>query len=332
MKVFITRSIPQAGIDILKKKNYEVKVYDKKQNISRNEIIKHAFNADAIITMLTDKIDDYIISRLPNLKIISNFAVGYNNIDIESASQHNIMVANTPGVLTEATADTAFALLISAGRRIVESDKFMRNGKFKGWEPMLMLGTEMRGKTVGVIGAGRIGTAFAKRCLGFGMKIIYFSRSKNNSFEEALNAKKVTLNKLLEKSDFISIHIPLNKNTFHLLGKKELSKMKPTAVLVNTARGEIVDEKELIKLLKSKQIFAAGFDVYEGEPKVDRELLKLNNVVLLPHIGSATFETRSKIAEMASLNIINTFVKKRPIHFVNEELLELYAVKKMSII
>jgi glyoxylate reductase len=328
MKVFITRLIPQNGIDILKKKGYEVKVYNKKQQISQNEIIKNACNADAIITMLTDKIDDYVISRLPKLKIISNFAVGYNNIDIESASKHNIMIANTPGVLTEATADTAFALLISAGRRIIESDRFMREGKFKGWEPMLLLGTEMRGKTAGIIGAGRIGTAFAKRCLGFGMKIIYFSRSKNREFEKTLNAKKVTLNKLLEEADFISIHVPLNQNTFHLLGKKELSRMKQTVVLVNTARGEIVDEKELIKLLKSKRIFAAGFDVYEGEPRVDKELFKLNNVVLLPHIGSATLETRSKIAEMASLNVVNTFVKKRPIHFVNEELLKLYAAKK----
>jgi glyoxylate reductase len=328
MKVFITRLIPQNGIDILKKKGHEVKVYNKKQGISRDELIKNACKADAIITMLTDKIDDYIISRLPNLKIISNFAVGYNNIDVESASKHNVMVANTPGVLTETTADTAFALLISAGRRIVESDKFMRAGKFKGWEPMLLLGTELRGKTVGVIGAGRIGTAFAKRCLGFGMEIIYFSKSKNNEFEKSLNAKKVTLSRLLEKSDFISIHVPLNQNTFHLLGKKELSKIKPTSVLVNTARGEIVDEKELIKLLKSKRIFAAGFDVYEGEPKIDKELFKLNNVVLLPHIGSATLETRSKIAEMASLNIINAFVKKRPIHFVNEKLLELYVNKK----
>jgi glyoxylate reductase len=278
--------------------------------------------------MLTDKIDDYIISRLPNLKIISNFAVGYNNIDIESASKHNIMVSNTPGVLTEATADTAFALLISAGRRIVESDKFMRDGKFAGWEPMLLLGTEMHGKTIGVIGAGRIGTAFAKRCLGFGMKIIYFSGSKNRAFEEAFNAKKVSLNKLLEESDFISIHVPLSQSTFHLLGKEELSKIKPAAVLVNTARGEIVDERELIKLLKSKRIFAAGFDVYEGEPKVNKELFKLNNVVLLPHIGSATLETRSKIAEMASLNVVNAFVKKRPIHFVNEKLLKLYDNKK----
>jgi glyoxylate reductase len=320
--------IPQNGVDILNKKGYEVKMYNKKQPISQGELIRNAQKADAIITMLTDKIDDHIISRLPNLKIISNFAVGYNNIDIESASKHNIMVSNTPGVLTEATADTAFALLISAGRRIVESDKFMRNGKFKGWDPMLLLGTEMHGKTVGIIGAGRIGTAFAKRCLGFGMKIIYFSKSKNRAFEDTLNAKKVTLDKLLKVSDFISIHLPLNQNTFHLLGKEELSKIKPTAVLVNTARGEIVDEKELIKLLKSKRIFAAGFDVYEGEPNVNKELFKLNNVVVLPHIGSATLETRSKIAEMASLNVINAFVKKRPIHFVNEELLKLYDSKK----
>jgi len=318
MKVFITRKIPHIGIELLKKKGYTLNIFKPERPIKPEELIRGAKDADAVITLLTDKIDDFIMSKLPKLKIISNFAVGYNNIDIAAAEKRNIMVTNTPGVLTEATADTAFALLISCGRRIVESDKFMREGKFIGWDPMLLLGTELHGKTVGIIGAGRIGTAFAKRCSGFDMKIQYFSRRHNPALESKLNAKKVTLNKLLLTSDFISIHIPLSTETFHLIGKKELGLMKPTSVLINTARGEVVDEKELIKSLKAKKIFSAGFDVYEGEPIVNKELFKLNNVVLLPHIGSATIETRSKIAEIASKNVIAALSGKRPQFLVNK--------------
>jgi len=317
MKVFITRKIPVNGIDLLKKKGYDVKVYPKEKPISRQELINGAKDADAVITLLTDKVDDAILSKLPKIKIISNFAVGYNNIDISSAAKRNIMVTNTPGVLTEATADTAFALLITCGRRIVESDEFMRKGKFIGWDPMLLLGTELKGSTVGIIGAGRIGAALAKRCSGFGMKIIYFSRRKNEYFENKLKAKKVTLTKLLSKSDFISVHIPLTPETHHLIGREEIKLMKKSAVFINTARGEVVDEKELIKALKAKKIFSAGFDVYEGEPIVNKELLKLKNVVLLPHIGSATFETRSKIAEIAAKNVIAALSGKKPPFLVN---------------
>jgi glyoxylate reductase len=317
MKIFITRKIPAIGIDLLKKKGYEVKVHGKERPITQQEFIKGAKDADAVLTMLTDKVDDLLLSNFHKVKVVSNMAVGYNNIDVEAASKRNILVTNTPGALTEATADTAFALLITCGRRIIESDKFMRAGKFIGWDPMLLLGTELKGKTVGIIGAGRIGTAFAKRCCGFDMKILYYSRRKNEVFESQLNAKKVSLSKLLSASDFISIHIPLSKETFHLIGKEEIQLMKQSAVLINTARGEVVDEKELIKALKAKKIFSAGFDVYEGEPIINEELFKLNNVVLLPHIGSATFETRSKIAELAAKNIIAVLSGKRPPFSVN---------------
>jgi glyoxylate reductase len=322
MKVYITRKIPSIGVELLKEKGYKVKVYKKDTPITQIDFIKEAKDADAVITLLTDKVDDTILSKLLKVKIISNFAVGYNNIDVSAASKRNIMVTNTPGVLTEATADTAFALLITCGRRIIESDKFMRAGKFIGWDPMLLLGTELKGKTIGIIGAGRIGTALAKRCSGFDMKIIYFSRRNNEFIEKNLNGKKVSLNKLLTSSDFISVHIPLNQETFHLIGKEQINLMKKSTVFINTARGEVVDEKELIKALKTKKIFSAGFDVYEGEPFVDKELFKLENVVLLPHIGSATFETRSKIAEIASKNVIAALSGKKPPFLVNPDILK----------
>jgi len=319
MKVFITRKIPDIGVKLLRNSGFKVKVYEGKKPITSEELINIGKDFDAIITMLTDKVDENVISHFNKLKIISNFAVGFNNIDIDAAGKRGIYVTNTPGVLTESTADTAFALLITAARRIIECDKFMREGKFIGWDPLLLLGMEMSGKTVGIIGAGRIGSALARRCSGFNMKILYSSRNKNEYLENTLKAKKVSLMALLQKSDFISIHVPLNKETYHLIGKKEIELMKKTAVFVNTARGEVVDEKELIKALKSKKIFAAGFDVYEGEPNVNKELFKLDNVVLLPHVGSATFESRSKIAELAAKNVILALKGKKPVHLVNKK-------------
>lgn len=319
MNVFITRNIPEIGIKLLKEEGFRVKIYKENKPITSEELISNAKNADAIITMLTDKINDEILANCNKLKIVSNFAVGYNNIDIESAGKRGIYVTNTPGVLTESTADTAFALLITAARRIVECDKFMREGKFIGWDPMLFLGIEMNGKTVGIIGAGRIGAAFAKRCAGFNMKVLYYSRRKNDYLEKELKAKKVSLHTLMKQSDFISVHIPLNKDTYHLIGKEEIKLMKKSAVFVNTARGEVVDEKELIKSLKKNKIFAAGFDVYEGEPNVNEELLKMNNVVLLPHVGSATYESRSKIAELAAKNVIYALRGKKPPFLVNKD-------------
>ncbi len=313
MKIFITRKIQPIAKELLTNEGFEVTVFNKNRPITKKELLTKAKDADAIIALLTEKFDKEVIDRLPNCKIIANFAVGYNNINVEYANQKGIIVTNTPDVLTEATAETAVSLILACAKRIPEVDKFVREGKFKGWEPELFLGVELKNKTVGIVGAGRIGFETAKRIKAFDTKIIYYNRSKKENFENELNAKKVSLNKLLKTADIISLHIPLSKETHHLLDKNKLQLLKPTAILVNTARGEIVDEKYLIKMLKKKKIFSAGFDVYENEPNLNKELFKLNNVVLLPHIGSATNESRSAIAKLAARNVINVLKGKKPI-------------------
>ena len=313
MKVFITRKIPGKAKELLIKNKIDVKEFLHDRAIKRSELIKEAKEADGIISLLTEKFDKELIDQLPNCKIIANYAVGYNNIDVEYAKSKGIIVTNTPDVLTDATAEIAVSLILACARRIVESDNFMREGKFVGWKPQLFEGIQLTNKTFGIIGAGRIGQAAARRMKGFGCKIIYYNKSKKLEFEKELDAKKVSLNILMKNSDIISIHLPLNPQTQKLINKEKLVLLKPTAIIVNTARGEIVEEKYLIELLKKKKIFAAGFDVYENEPSYNKNLLKLKNVVLLPHIGSGTFETRNKMAELAAENIINILYGKRPI-------------------
>ncbi len=317
MKVFVTSIIPEIGIEILKKEGIEVVQYKSYLPIEKDKLISKAKNCDAILCLLSNKIDKEIIESLPKLKVISNYAVGYNNIDVEYATQRKIWVTNTPDVLTDSTADLAFALLLATARRIVEADKFTRDGRFKIWQSDLMLGKDLKGKTIGIIGAGRIGQAFGKRTTGFGMKILYYDKKRVLQFENETGAKFVSLNQLLKKSDFISIHTPLTDETYHMIDKKEFSIMKDGAILINTARGEIVNEKELVNALKSGKLFAAGLDVYEFEPKITKDLLKMNNVVLLPHIGSATVETRNKMSELAAKNIVRVLKGKKPITPVN---------------
>jgi glyoxylate reductase len=246
-------------------------------------------------------------------KIIANYGVGFNNIDVKSAKKNGIIVTNTPDVLTDSTADLTMALLLGCARRITEAEAFMREGKFIGWKPQLFLGTELKDKIFGVIGTGRIGTAAAVRAYSFGMKIIYYSRSENKYLQKVAKAKKVLLNSLLKKADFISLHVPLTGETYRLLNKKRLNLIKQSAVLINTARGEVVDEAELIGLLKKKRISAAGFDVYENEPELNPELFKLDNVLLLPHIGSATTEARTRMALLAAKNVAAVLKGKKPL-------------------
>lgn len=317
MKVFITRKIPNAAKEIFKANGIDIKVYSKNNPISKEELIKFGKNADGIISLLTDKIDSEIIDALPKCKIIANYAVGFNNIDIEYAAKKGIVVTNTPGILTDATADLAMSLLLACARYIPHGDKFMREGKFSGWEPELFLGRELRGKTCGVIGFGRIGQAFAERASAFGCKIIYYNRTKKSEVEEKLSAKKVSLKTLMSKSDFISVHLPLNEKTNNLINKEALDLMKTDAIFINTARGEVIDEQYLIKMLKARKVFSAGFDVYEGEPAVNEKLLKLDNVVLAPHTGSATIETRTKMAELAAKNVVNILSGKKALTAVN---------------
>ena len=318
MKVFVTRKIPEPGLEILRKK-FEIEVNPYDRALSKEEIIKGLKGKDGLLCLLTDSIDADVINSEPKLKMISSYAVGYNNIDVKAATKRGIPVSNTPGVLTDATSDMAWALLFSVARRIVEADKFTRAGKFKGWGPMLMHGQDVTNKTLGVVGAGRIGTAFALKSKGFNMNVLYVDEKKNETLEKEINAKKVTFDEILKKSDFLSLHVPLIPSTHHLIGEKELKMMKKNAVLINTSRGPVVDEQALVFALKEKQIFGAGLDVYEHEPEITEELKKLDNVVLQPHSSSATIETRTKMAVMAAENMVEGLKGEIPTNCVNKE-------------
>jgi len=318
MKVFVTRKIPEPGLEILRKEfEMEVNPYDRV--LLKEEIIKGLKGKDGLLCLLTDPIDADVINSEPKLKMISSYAVGYNNIDAKTATKRGIPVSNTPGVLTDATSDMTWALLFSVARRIVEADKFTRAGRFKGWGPMLMHGQDVTNKTLGVVGAGRIGTAFALKSKGFNMNVLYVDEKKNETLEKEVNAKKVTFDELLKKSDFISLHVPLIPSTHHLIGEKEIKMMKKNAVLINTSRGPVVDEQALVFALKEKQIFGAGLDVYEHEPEITEELKKLDNVIIQPHSASATIETRTKMAIMAAENMVAGLKGEIPNNCVNKE-------------
>ena len=318
MKIFVTRKIPEPGLELLRKE-HTIDVYPHDRVPTKKEIIKGLKGKDGLLCLLSDTIDEEIIKSEPNLKMIANYAVGYNNIDINFATKKGIPISNTPGVLTDTTAEMAWALLFSVTRRTVEGDAYTRAGKFIGWAPMLMLGQDVTNKTLGIIGAGRIGTAFGLKSKGFNMNVLYVDGRVNKTLEREVEARKVELAELLKKSDFISVHVPLTDETYHLIGEGELKIMKENAILINTSRGPVVDEKALVKALKEKWIFGAGLDVYEHEPKVSEELKKLNKIVLQPHSASATFETRSKMAIMAAENMIVGLKGEVPPNCVNPE-------------
>ena len=321
MKIFVTRKIPEPGLELLRKE-HTIDIYPHDRIPTKEEIITGLKGKDGLICLLSDTIDEEIIKSEPNLKMIANYAVGYNNIDIKFATKKGIPVSNTPGVLTDTTAEMAWALLFSVTRRTVEGDSFTRAGKFIGWAPMLMLGQDVTNKTLGIIGAGRIGTAFGLKSKGFNMNVLYVDDRINNTLEQEFEARKVELVELLKKSDFISVHVPLTGETYHLIGEEEFKIMKENAVFINTSRGPVVDEKALVKALTEKWIFGAGLDVYEHEPKVTEKLKKLNNVVLQPHSASATFETRSKMAIMATENMVAGLKGKVPPNCVNPEVFD----------
>ena len=272
-----------------------------------------------IITLLSVKIDAALLDRAPGLKVVSNVAVGYDNVDVPECTRRGVMVTNTPDVLTDATADLAWALLLGAARRVAEGDRYVRAGKFTKWDFYLMRGVDFRGKTLGIVGGGRIGQAVARRGLGFGMKILYTSREAKPDFERACGAARTELAALLRDSDFVSLHVPMSAATRHLIGAKELAAMKPTAVIVNTARGAVVDEAALVKALKAKRLFAAGLDVHEKEPVLHPGLLKLDNVVLLPHVGSATEGARLGMVETAHRNCLAALRGETPPNLVNRD-------------
>ncbi|MDN3514061.1 MAG: D-glycerate dehydrogenase [Candidatus Brocadia sp.] len=320
--VFITRKIPEEGIDILRNTCQKVEVNPHDRPLTYDELLKEVKGRDAIITMLSDRIDARLMQEAANLKIVANYAVGYDNVDVKAATARGIVVTNTPGVLTDSTADMAWALLFSISRRIVEGDRLTRAGKFTGWAPMMLLGGDLVGKILGIIGAGRIGTAMAMRSRGWCMKVLYTTQSRRNTvLEEMLGAQRVDLEVLLKESDFISLHTPLSEKTKHLVGVRELALMKRTAYLINTGRGAVIDEAALINALRNKQIAGAGLDVYEEEPKLKPGLAGLDNVVLAPHLGSATVETRTKMSVMASESIIAVLNNQKPHNCVNPEVL-----------
>lgn len=317
-KVLLTRALFSEATDLFRE-DFDLEIGSAERMLTRSELIEKVKDKDAIITMLADNVDAALLDAAPDIKIIANYAVGYNNIDVPTCLERNIPVVHTPDVLTDATAEAAFALLISVARRIIEAHAYVVEEKFTEWEPDLLLGQGLSGKTVGIIGMGRIGQAFARRCTCFGLNIIYYSRSRLSKEEEAaIGATYAPLEDLLKAADFVSLHVPLTDQTYHLINKKRLDLLKPNAILINTARGPIVEESALIEKLRKGEIWGAGLDVYEQEPMVPAALRQLKNVVLLPHIGSATREARFNMAKVLYDALTAFFSGKVPQNLIPE--------------
>ena len=317
-KIYVTRSISEEGIELLKKKGFQVDINPEDKVLSRDELKKAVSGYDGLLCLLTDKIDGEVLDAAgKQLKIVANYAVGYDNIDIKAAAERKIYVTNTPGVLTEAVAEHTFALLMSVAKRMVEAGDFVRAGKYKQWEPKGFLGPQIWGKTIGIVGLGRIGSFVAQIAHGgFNMEVLYHDVTKNEEFEMRFSAKYREMPELLRESDFVTIHVPLLPETHHLIGAKELGTMRESAILVNTSRGPVVDEIALVEALKSKKIAGAGLEVYEHEPDLTAGLADLPNVALTPHTASATNEARSGMSRIAAENIIAALEGKTPPNLV----------------
>ena len=323
-KIAICRPIPEHGIKMLERHpSFEVVMNKTSKVLGRGQLKELVKDASAIIALLTDRIDDEIMQAAgPNLKIIANYTVGYDNVDIEAACKRKIMVSNTANSSNRAVAEHAIALMLAASRRLVEADEYMRKGKYRQWDPELFISPGLFGQTLGIIGTGRIGSEVAHSCYhGLGMKIQYFDLQKNEDLERTTHAYHVSLDHLLQTSDFVSLHVPLLPSTKHMINAAKLKLMKPTAVLINTARGPVVDEKALVEALKRNTIMAAGLDVFEDETKVNKSLIKLPNVIMTPHIASATRDTRDTMSTMAAENVIAALAGSRPPCLVNVEVL-----------
>ena len=326
-KILVTQRVPDAAYPPLEA------IGDVEANMEEGviwpyeELLRRGPGHDYIYCLLTDTIDARFLEACaagtPALKMVANMAVGFNNIDVEAATRLGIAVSNTPGVLSDTTGDLAFALLMAVARRIPEAERFLRAGKYKGWGPLLFCGAEVHHSTLGLIGAGRIGKIMARRASGFEMNVLYFDVYRMSpEDEEKYHMTYLPMDEVLQQSDFVSVHTPYVSSTHHLIGERELNLMKATAILINTARGPIVDEKALVKALQAGKIAGAGLDVFENEPAVEPELLTMENVVLLPHIASASLKTRTLMATMASDNIVAHFKGQRPPNIVNPEVLQ----------
>lgn len=333
-KVYVTRIIPEPGLEILRK-YVDVELHESKEwPPSREKLIEKVKDKDGLLCLLTDKIDAEVMDAAPNLKVVSTYSVGFDHIDIEAATKRGIYVTHTPGVLTDAVAEFTVGLLLAITRRIVEADAVVKNGKWdKPWNPFFLTGPELKGKTLGIIGLGRIGRAVAKKVKGFEMRVIYYDVYRNEKAEKELGVEYVDLETLLKTSDFISLHVPLLKETYHMIGEKELKLMKPTAFLINTARGAVVDTDALVKALKEGWIAGAALDVFEQEPlPPDHPLTKLDNVILAPHIASATIEARQRMAELAANNLVAVLKGEMPPALVNKEVLKIRPLEKVKMI
>jgi glyoxylate reductase len=318
-RVYVTRLLPKEAMDRINA-YCDAKTWEGELPPPREVLMENVVEVEGLLSLLTDKVDAELMDRSPKLKVISNYAVGYDNIDVAAATKRGIVVGNTPGVLTDTTADLAFALIMAAARRVVEGDKMVRAGKWKTWGPMILLGPDVHGSTLGIIGMGRIGAAVARRAKGFGMKLLYYDIVRNSKAEEELGVQYVELARLLADSDFITIHTNLTKETHHLISAKQFEMMKRTCILVNTARGPIVDNMALYDALRNKRIAYAALDVTEPEPiPADHHLLTLDNVIVVPHIASASFASRTKMGLMAADNLIAGLKGEMPPNAVNPE-------------
>jgi len=316
-KVYVTRLLPQQAMERIRS-SCALEVWEGELPPPRDILLEKVRDVEGLLCLLTDKVDSELMSKAPKLRVISNFAVGYDNIDVAEATKRGIVVGNTPDVLTETTADFTFAVIMAAARRVVEGNKQVREGKWKTWGPLTLLGVDVHNATLGIVGLGRIGTAVARRAKGFGMEVLYHGLTRKEQMEKDLGIQYVGLHKLLSESDFVTLHTSLTSLTYHLIGSKELAEMKETGVLVNTARGSIVDNMALYEALRDRRIAFAALDVTDPEPlPADHPLLTLRNVIVTPHIASATVATRTEMALMAADNLIAALNGKKPPHVVN---------------
>ena len=302
-RILVTRRIPTEGMDLLRQKGADVRLHDEETPLPRNELLSQVCSCDGVIVAGGERVDAELLDAAPELKAVSCLAVGYDNVDLAEAARRRIAVTNTPDVLTDACADLTWALILGVARRVVEGDRLTRSGEWRGWAPTQLRGVDLAGKTLGIVGAGRIGAAVAKRGTGFSMRLLYFARSAKPEMK-TLGGRRATFDEILRESDFLCVHVPLTPDTRHLFGEAEFRKMKPTAFFINMARGAVADEAALVRALREGWIAGAGLDVYEHEPQVSPELLRMPNTLLLPHLGSATVETRRRMAILAAENLL----------------------------
>jgi len=316
--VYVSRPLPAPGTEPLVAAGVDVEQQPFDRPPTRDELVTGLQGKQALLCLLTERVDADLLDRAPELRVVANLAVGYDNVDIAAATAHGVVVTNTPDVLTDATADLTWALILSAARRVVEGDALVRGGRWTGWSPTQLLGASLTGKTLGIFGMGKIGAAVARRARGFSMSVVYTNRRRNEPVEAELGTRAVPFEELLEQSDVLTLHAPSTPETHHVIDATALSRLRPGAIVVNTARGPLIDEAALVNTLRTGRIAAAGLDVFEGEPQLAPGLAELRNVVLLPHLGSATAEARAAMVELCCRNIVAVLAGQPPITPLNQ--------------